>query len=56
MNCPQNCGCKVKISRNKEDVHILFKVVGCIRNWVIFGMSTIVLNLVLFIVKWKMGG
>lgn len=51
MNCPDNCGCEAIMKRNKEDVQVLFKGFNCIKNWVIVGMATLVINLGLTVLK-----
>lgn len=50
-DCPKNCGCKGMIIRNKDDIQILFKAVNTIKNWVIAGMATLVINLGLSLLK-----
>lgn len=42
-NC-SNCGCKTQIENNKENIITLFQRTDGMKNWVIAGMATVILQ------------
>ena len=54
MNCPDNCGCKVMMHRNAEDIQTLFKAINRMIWAVVISSSTIVLYMLVIGVTYIM--
>ena len=55
MECTENCGCKEKINRNKDDIQLIWKEINAMKKWVIAGMCGLIAEILIVVVNIALG-